>query len=648
MNKRIAVLLSLLLFSTEVCLSSSSEKVENLKTGVVKITSTNGGMTRIGTGVIVKVKENSAFIITASHVVEGDPNPLLNFYTDPYHSFKSRVIGLEGGDPRGLAVLMLEDKIPINLKVFSIDQTISLSGGEKGMLIGFPRIAGTPWMVTPVTIGGRKGGDLTFSGVADEGNSGGPIIIDGKVVGIITRVTNQFGYATPATSVLYALEGWNILPKIKTNQPLDGNSQSIVQTSPNVQSPQVPKGTEEFNIQSMSINKLISILEIELLYKNHQIETLLQQFNSPQKLIPSTLAKEVAKTLPKEGDPYSLALKAMGEARYDEARDNLDQVIHNHQQELGKAYLAYGHIEESNLRFYRAEEWYKKALFESPQDPDIMERLGHVLVQRYNLLEAEKVFLKALSIAEKLFERKHYKVIGLKTYLVLVYSGLGKKAIALNLAKEALLDWKASKGPEHHMVGLTLGLIGTIYTNYGEFEKADEAFQKGISVLEKSPWTDRSSLAGAWCLAAMSPLMAHQYEKAVSILKHGRNVSSELDFYPDWLCNFYLGGAYVGQRQWHLAETHLEKALQLAKENLEPHSQIVAISSIVVAAFYHDQKRINEAHPLARLGVEILEKELKPNYFGPSFLLDILIGGYQMLGENEKANTLIEIRASRG
>ena len=603
-------------FVIDVCASHAGENIENLKAGVVKITSTFGGISRLGTGAIIKIEQNSIYIITAAHVVEGDPNPLITFYTSPHHPYSSRIIGLEGDNPKGLAVMIVEDKISIKLKELSVDQTMLISGGEKGILIGFPRVSGKPWMVTPATLGGQYGRDLAFSGNADEGNSGGPIFIDGRVVGIITHMADQFGNAAPAVSIIQALKGWDIFPQV----------------------------LEEQRAQKSDESKSIRLLEKEVLFKSQQIEYLFQQLLPYPRLEPSPLARKIAKTIPQDSDPYILALKSIGEENYENGRNYLDQAIQNHQTELGKAFLAYGRIEETNFQFNRAEEWHKKALQESPKDPDIMERLGHVLIQNFKLMEAETNFLQALSISEKLYGETHSKVIGLKNYLGWVSHGLGKNAQALSLEKEALLGWKVSKGPEHHMVGISFTLIGQIYTSLGEFEKADEAFLKGIEILEKDPSTDRGTLGGFWCLTAVSPLMSQQYEKAIPLLIQGISISAESDFYSDWLCHFFLGFAYGAQHQWNLAEKNTEKALLLAQENMEPKGSTVALTSLTMAAIYFDQKRLMEAQPLAMIGVEILDNRLKPNYYGPPFLLDLLILGNHILGQNDKVAALVKTR----
>jgi S1-C subfamily serine protease len=53
-----------------------------IKPGIVKVISVSPqGKKRTGTGFIVSVKGGSAFIVTASHVVSGDKNPSVEFFT---------------------------------------------------------------------------------------------------------------------------------------------------------------------------------------------------------------------------------------------------------------------------------------------------------------------------------------------------------------------------------------------------------------------------------------------------------------------------------------------------------------------------------------------------------------------------------------
>lgn len=190
----------------------SATSTEDLKNGVVKIHCNASGETSIGTGVVVHVEQNTAYIVTALHVVEGDSHPQIAFYSEPNKFYSSRVIGLEGGDPKGMAALLVEGQLPTSIRPLTIDKTSNISGGETVTIIGFPGIVGSAWTITKGTISGRQGRDYTFSGIAEEGNSGGPLLFGDKLIGIITTYNDRakFGYATPAEAVSFALNGWGV------------------------------------------------------------------------------------------------------------------------------------------------------------------------------------------------------------------------------------------------------------------------------------------------------------------------------------------------------------------------------------------------------------------------------------------------------
>jgi len=197
-----------------------AEDIAQVKKGVVKITAQVAGKNRVGSGVIVKLDDDQVYLVTASHVIEGDPQPNVFFYAAPHRAFRARVLGLEGGDPAGLAALLVEGKIPTDLAALPLDQTAAVSGGEPITLIGFPRTEGSMWTVTAGTLSGRKGSALSFSGTADEGNSGGPVLFQRKVVGIVTEVGAKFSTAVPAVVARFALEGWGVRLTEDTKQPL--------------------------------------------------------------------------------------------------------------------------------------------------------------------------------------------------------------------------------------------------------------------------------------------------------------------------------------------------------------------------------------------------------------------------------------------
>lgn len=236
---RLFISVSLLIFLVGVWPLSDSHadsSIQTLKQGVVKISSTVAGKQRVGTGIIIQLDHDAAYIVTASHVIEGDQHPKVSFFSKPHRPMTSKVIGLEGGDPRGLGALLVEGNLPSDLRALPLNQTLRVSGGENVTLIGFPRVAGTTWAVTPGTIAGSSGRDLSFTAPADEGNSGGPLFMKGQVLGIITEVVSPFAHATPALIAKFALESWGV----KFSNHSESDNASPVATPPSPHSPTQP------------------------------------------------------------------------------------------------------------------------------------------------------------------------------------------------------------------------------------------------------------------------------------------------------------------------------------------------------------------------------------------------------------------------
>ena len=121
----------------------------------------------------------------------------VTFYTHQEETFPAKIVKKEGGDSKGLALLKVGGDVPDDVQVLSWDVTTQVVGGEEVHLIGFPRVGGNDWAVTKSTLSGLDGSVLKFSGGVAEGNSGGPLFYQGKVIGVVME-QGQFGNAKPA------------------------------------------------------------------------------------------------------------------------------------------------------------------------------------------------------------------------------------------------------------------------------------------------------------------------------------------------------------------------------------------------------------------------------------------------------------------
>ena len=190
-----------------------AQDIAQVKKGVVKITvHVEGQQPKVGTGFVVRVEKDAAYIVTAAHVTEGDPKPTVTFFPLTQQPLTAQVIGIEGGERHGLAALRVAGPIPEGVVALALDHTTKVVGGEAVTFIGFPR-ALPPWTVSMGSLSGLKGPTLAFQALVEEGHSGGPLLLNGQVIGVVSDARERLGYAVPASILSVALTGWRVEPR---------------------------------------------------------------------------------------------------------------------------------------------------------------------------------------------------------------------------------------------------------------------------------------------------------------------------------------------------------------------------------------------------------------------------------------------------
>lgn len=192
-----------------------AQDIEPLRAGVVKISAVAEGKRKTGAGFIVKLETNIAYIVTAAHVVEGDAAPLVEFFTRQNVFAKSEVRKVEGSELQGLALIVVRGKenLPAGLVALKLAPANLLKGGGDAVAaIGFPGGVAS-WGVSRVNVVSLEGRDIVLSKELEEGNSGGPVIKDGQVVGLVVGLNQGFGLALPVSIVQTVLTNWGVMLK---------------------------------------------------------------------------------------------------------------------------------------------------------------------------------------------------------------------------------------------------------------------------------------------------------------------------------------------------------------------------------------------------------------------------------------------------
>jgi len=188
-------------------LPSPAQTTEDFRRGVVRITASDG---TVGSGFIVEVSPEAAFVLTVSHILEkGNETPEVEFQKRPNRSFRSVIEGTGSGD-EGLALLRVAAPFSIGLAALSAAQ-VSPEIGQSIQVLGFPYSEENRFSVFPGIISSRSGWNIGINAPVGDGSSGGPVVsTDGAVVGILTRGGAGLGTATMASIAQVFLEGYGL------------------------------------------------------------------------------------------------------------------------------------------------------------------------------------------------------------------------------------------------------------------------------------------------------------------------------------------------------------------------------------------------------------------------------------------------------
>lgn len=121
--------------------------------------------------------------------------------------------------------------------------------------------------------------------------------------------------------------------------------------------------------------KIVRIIEEELRkqleIRDVQIASFQGQLERFQRE-PSPRAREFANQIPENADPYTLALKAIVEKKFKNARELLGQAQETKEVELSKIYEARGQTEIFAGHYADATGWYQKSLLLRPDAPELL------------------------------------------------------------------------------------------------------------------------------------------------------------------------------------------------------------------------------------------------------------------------------------
>ena len=190
----------------------SAQDIRVALDSLVRIVATRQEVTIRGTGFVIAVDAAGVVVVTSSHVLEGVAGLEVTFAAGASQTTVGDM-RLETENRHGVALFRVRGQLPPSLKALelsadrpALNQSLSL--------MGYPAMSPTPLTLSR-GYAGQKGRLYTLDQQVGEGFSGGPVLLEGRVIGMVTAMEGGFTYAIPSAVVREFVNGSGIaLPTI--------------------------------------------------------------------------------------------------------------------------------------------------------------------------------------------------------------------------------------------------------------------------------------------------------------------------------------------------------------------------------------------------------------------------------------------------
>jgi hypothetical protein len=177
--------------------------------GLVRIRAVRDGVKTFGTGFVVSTGPGIAAVVTASHVIEG-ANFVVTFAADSATTIgvdPSDVLKVDTDDRNGLAIFFVRTALPASVRPLRLSSgSFSPTYGVQASLLGYPDMTATP-QVAPRSFAGRDGLRYAFDLPVAQGMSGGPVVRNGTVIGLVTETDGSRTFVVPASVLREFIDG---------------------------------------------------------------------------------------------------------------------------------------------------------------------------------------------------------------------------------------------------------------------------------------------------------------------------------------------------------------------------------------------------------------------------------------------------------
>ncbi len=268
---------------------------------------------------------------------------------------------------------------------------------------------------------------------------------------------------------------------------------------------------------------------------------------------------------------------------------------------------------------------------------------GRVLYYQGNYPEAEKWYLQAQAIREKLLGKEDPDYARSLNNLALLYRDMGNYEKAELLYNEALAIRGKVLGKENTDYAVSLNNLGNLYLDMGNYEKAELLQLEAKAIREKTIGKEHTDYAASLVNLGLVYRRMSNYEKAEPFYIEAKSINEKalgkenLGYAMNLhnLANLYLNMGSYGKAEPLYLEAIAIRAKALGNEHTD-----YAISLGNLAILYMYMGNYEKAEPLYLEALGIKERKLGKQHLSYAVGLNNLAILYKDMGNYEKAEPL--------
>ena len=227
--------------------------------------------------------------------------------------------------------------------------------------------------------------------------------------------------------------------------------------------------------------------------------------------------------------------------------------------------------------------------------------------------EAFKVFVRQISLSEKLYGTDHPATASSYNDIGLVYYNQGAYDLALQYFNNALEIYKNVLGEDHPFTASTYSNIGVVYYGKGAYDQALECYQKALDIREKVLGKDHSGTAQSYANIGLVYYIQGAYDQALEYYNKALEINEKIlgEAHSDTAIIYdNIGLVFDNQGAYDQALQYFNKALDIRKKVLGESHPYTATSYNNAGLVYYYQETYSKALEYFSKALDIREKVL--------------------------------------